>query len=56
VHSAIRKDVSLAMGLFRKGTKKYLQIASRPPPCITSDMHSGSDFKKSGQNKKKSKF
>jgi hypothetical protein len=25
-HSVIRKDVSLALGLFHKGTKKYLLL------------------------------
>jgi hypothetical protein len=37
-HSAIRKYVSLAMGLFRKGTRNILLIASRPPPCTTTGM------------------
>jgi hypothetical protein len=36
--SPIRKHVSLAMGLFHKGTKNVLLIASRPPPCTTSGM------------------
>jgi hypothetical protein len=35
-HSAIRKHVSLAMGLFRIGIKYFLLRASRPPPSTTS--------------------
>ena len=37
-HSAIRKHVSLAMGLFRIGIKYFLLRASRPPQSTTSDM------------------
>jgi len=36
--SLIRKHISLAMGPFHKGIKKFLLRAPRPPPSTNSGM------------------